>query len=117
MTANDIHGIEHGWTVKTADGHAIGSVEETTDTYILVKSGLINVDRRYLPAGALEHVRGELKQVEVSLSREEIDAGDWSEPPAEGPRLVGAPLNPELEMQDQPHAETAKRSIHQPPAE
>lgn len=93
MTANDIHGIESGWSVKTSDGHDIGSVEETTDRYILVKSGLLNVARRYLPAATLEHVRPEMHEIAISLRQEEVDAGDWSEPPAHGPRTEGAPLN------------------------
>ena len=93
MTQNDIHGIENGWSVKSADGEGVGSVEETTDRYILVKSGLINTSHRYLPAATLEHVRPELKEIGISLTAEEVEHGDWSEPPAEGPRSEGAPLN------------------------
>ena len=93
MSDNDIHGIETGWSVKTADGQSIGSVEETTDRYILVKSGLINASHRYLPAVTLAHVRPELKEIGISLTAEAVEEGDWSEPPAEGPRSEGAPLN------------------------
>ena len=93
MTTNDIHGIESGWSVKAADGQGVGSVEETTDRYILVKSGLINASRHYLPAATLAHVRPELKEIGISLTAAEVNEGDWSEPPAEGPRAEGAPLN------------------------
>ena len=93
MTQNDIHGIENGWSVKSADGAGIGSVEETTDRYILVKSGLINPSHHYLPAATLEHVRPELKEIGISLTAEAVEQGDWSEPPTEGPRSEGAPLN------------------------
>jgi hypothetical protein len=93
MTQNDIHGIENGWSVKSVDGSGIGSVEETTDRYILVKSGLINPSHRYLPAAVLEHVRPELKEIGISLTAEAVEQGDWSEPPTEGPRSEGAPLN------------------------
>ncbi|MBA2632472.1 MAG: hypothetical protein H0U86_05670 [Chloroflexi bacterium] len=93
MSENDIHGIESGWSVKTADGQGIGSVEETTDRYILVKSGLINASHRYLPAATLAHVRPELKEIGISLTAEAVEQGDWSEPPTEGPRTEGAPLN------------------------
>lgn len=99
MTQNDIHGIENGWSVKTADGQGIGSVEETTDRYILVKSGLINAAHRYLPAATLEHVRPELKEIGISLTAEAVEQGDWSEPPAEGPRTEGAPLNVESDAE------------------
>lgn len=99
MTANDIHGIEKGWSVKSADGHGIGSVEETTETYILVKSGLINSTHRYLPAATLEHVRPELSEIGISLTADEIENGDWSEVPLEPPRSSGAPLN-EQEYED-----------------
>jgi hypothetical protein len=93
MTENDIHGIENGWSVKSADGQGVGSVEETTDRYILVKSGLINASHRYLPAATLAHVRPEMKEIGISLTAEAVEQGDWSEPPAEGPRSEGAPLN------------------------
>ena|SRR5688500_14698671 len=95
MSDNVIHGIQQGWTVKTADGNAVGSVEETTDRYILVKSGLINPTHRYLPAVTLAHVRPELNEIGISLTQEEFEGGDWAEPPAEGPRSEGAPLNAE----------------------
>jgi len=95
MSSNDIHGIEHGWKVKTSDGHDIGSVEETADTYILVKSGLINSTQRYLPAVSLAHVRPEMKEIGISLTQEAVEAGDWSEPPIEAPRTENAPINDE----------------------
>lgn len=95
MTSNDIHGIEHGWAVKTSDGQHVGSVEETTDRYILVKTGLINASHHYLPATALAHVRPEMKEVGVALTHDQVTDGDWSQPPAEPPRSEGAPLNAE----------------------
>ena len=108
MTTNDIHGIEKGWSVKTADDQGVGHVEETTDRYILVKTGLINATHHYLPAATLAHVRPELKEIGISLTARtrstrsmviisltaaEVTEGDWSEPPSEGPRTEGAPLN------------------------
>jgi hypothetical protein len=93
MSDNDIHGIQPGWTVKSVDGQSVGSVEETTDRYILVKSGLINASHHYLPAATLAHVRPELREIGIGLSQAEFDEGDWSEPPAEPPRSEGAPLN------------------------
>lgn len=95
MSRNDIHGIGEGWTVKSSDGHSVGTVEETTDRYILVKDGLLNAEHRYLPAVALAHVRAEVREVDVALSEAEVKEGDWSEPPARGPRRKGAPLNAE----------------------
>lgn len=99
MSNNDIHGIQKGWAVKTADGHGIGSVEETTDRYILVKSGLVNTAERYLPAAALEHVRPEVSEIGISMTQGQVEEGDWSEPPAEGPRREGAPLNADSDEQ------------------
>jgi hypothetical protein len=93
MSDNDIHGIGSGWSVKTADAQGVGTVEETTDRYILVKSGLVNASHSYLPAATLAHVRPELKEISISLTAAEVEEGDWSEPPAEGPRTEGAPLN------------------------
>ena len=99
MSDNDIHGIQQGWTVKSVDGESVGTVEETTDRYILVKSGLINAEHRYLPAVALAHVRSELNEAGISLSAQEVEEGDWSEPPAHGPRREGAPLNLDAEQE------------------
>jgi hypothetical protein len=93
MSDNDIHGIRSGWTVKSVDGQSVGSVVETTDRYILVKSGLINASHHYLPAATLAHVRPELREIGIALSQAEFDEGDWSEPPSEPPRSEGAPLN------------------------
>jgi hypothetical protein len=93
MSDNDIHGIQSGWTVKSADGQSVGSVEETTDRYILVKSGLINTSHHYLPAATLAHVRPELSEIGIGITQAEFDEGDWSEAPSEPPRSEGAPLN------------------------
>ncbi|MCV0402895.1 MAG: hypothetical protein K5924_04180 [Chloroflexi bacterium] len=93
MSTNDIHGIERGWKVQSADHGDLGTVEEVTDRYILVKSGLVNASHRYLPAATLSHVRPDQKEIEISLRSGEVEEGDWSAPPAEGPRTEGAPLN------------------------
>lgn len=102
MSDNDIHGIERGWSVKSVDGQSIGSVEEVTETYILVKSGLINTDHRYFPAGVLEHVRPEMSEIGISLTQEQVDEAEWSEVPTEPPRTSGAPLNEEEYADDDP---------------
>ena len=104
MSDNDIHGIEKGWEVKAADGHGIGTVEETTHTYILVKSGLINSTHRYFPAVTLEHVRPERHEIGISLTQAQVDEGDWSQPPIEAPRSEGAPLNEEAYVDDDPRS-------------
>ena len=112
MSSNDIHGIGKGWSVKTIDDENVGSVEETTERYILVKSGLISAERRYFPAASLEHVRPDMKEISLGLTEDEVEAGDWSEPPDELPRLAGAPLNPDMENADDvPRAETAREAL------
>ena len=114
MSTNDIHGIEAGWSVKTADGADIGSVERTTDRYILVKSGLVNGEHRYLPAATLAHVRPEMKDIGVSLSKAEIEAGDWSQEPLEGPRTEGAPLNDAAYDETDPVSSSTVRDPEKP---
>ncbi len=116
MSSNDIHGIESGWSVKASDGEAVGSVEETTDRYILVKSGLINAARYYLPAATLAHVRPEVKEIGISLTAAEVKDGDWSEPPAHGPRTEGAPLNVDSDAEvDEIMHTTAPAAPERPP--
>jgi hypothetical protein len=34
-----------------------------------------------------------MKEIGISLTQADVEAGDWSEPPVEGPRSEGAPLN------------------------
>lgn len=93
MSTNDIHGIESGWSVKTRDGEDIGNVEEANERFILVKSGLLGSAQRYFPSVTLAHVRPEMKEIGISVSKEEVEAGDWSTEPTELPRTEGAPLN------------------------
>lgn len=89
MSTNDIHGIESGWKVRTADGEAVGSVEEATPRYIDVRSGLLNPTHRFLPASTLTHVRPEMGEIGISLTVDELELGDWSQPPLEPPRVTG----------------------------
>ena len=98
MSTNDIHGIESGWSVKTADGADIGNVEEANERFILVKAGLLSAEQRYFPSVTLAHVRPEMKEIGISVSKEEVDAGDWSTEPTDLPRTEGAPLNAEGEV-------------------
>jgi hypothetical protein len=114
MSTNDIHGIGHGWSVKSADGENVGSVEETTETYILVKSGHVNATHRYLPAAVLEHVRPEMKQIGISLMKDEFETGDWSTIPTEPPRSEGAPLNEEAYEEADPIAAGTVRDPDRP---
>jgi hypothetical protein len=93
MSTNDIHGIESGWKVITVDGTGVGSVADTTETYIEVTSGLISHTHRYLPAATLAHVRPEVKQIGISLTHDEIEDGDWSQPPLLAPSTGGAPID------------------------
>jgi hypothetical protein len=114
MSSNDIHGIEQGWSVKTADGQSIGTVEETTETYILVKSGLLNTAHRYLPAATLAHVRPELKEIGISLTKDVVEASDWSEAPTDPPRTEGAPLNEDAYEETDPVAAGTIRGPEKP---
>ncbi len=95
MSTNDIHGVERGWKVKSSDDEDIGTVVEASERHILVKSGLISTTERYLPSASLAHVWPEQKEIGISLTSADIEAGDWSEPPDDGPRTEGAPLNEE----------------------
>lgn len=113
MSSNDIHGIEPGWSVKTADGSDVGSVVETTGTYIAVKSGLLNPTHRYLPAATLAHVRPELGEIGIALSQADVEDGDWSDPPLTPPRTEGAPLNTDADEVD-PVAASAARGPEKP---
>lgn len=96
MSANDIHGIEHGWTVKSHDGQTLGTVEETTEAYILVKDGLINSTKHYVRSVHLAHVRPDEKEIGLDLAKDEFASQDWSDPNVEPPRW-DVPIHAEAE--------------------
>ena len=92
-STNDVTAVEPGWSVKTDDDHKAGTIKEVTDRYFLVSSGTFGGQELYLPLATLEHVRPEFKEIGISLTQAEFEEGDWSQPPTEGPRTSGAPLN------------------------
>ena len=111
MSDNDIHGIESGWTVKSHDGHSLGTVEETTEAYILLKDGLINPSHHYLPSVHLAHVRPEKKEVGLDLTQEAFQAGDWSNPNVEPPRW-DVPLHEDVDEDDEP--DPMRQTVREP---
>ena len=89
-STNDVTAVEPGWSVRTDDDQKAGTIKEVTDRYFLVSSG---GEDRYIPLATLDHVRPEFKRIGISLTHAEFEEGDWSQPPTEGPRTSGAPLN------------------------
>lgn len=89
-STNDVTAVEPGWSVRTDDDQKAGTIKEVTDRYFLVSS---SGPDRYIPLATLDHVRPEFKRIGISLTHAEFEEGDWSQPPAHGPRTSGAPLN------------------------
>ena len=97
MSENDIHGIQQGWTVKSVDDQSVGTVEERRTDTSSSRPASLATTHLYLPAVTLAHVRPELNEIGPAEGAEEVEQGDWSEPPARGPRREGAPLNADSE--------------------
>jgi uncharacterized protein (TIGR02271 family) len=82
----DIRQIERGWDVFGADDAKVGDVSDVRDTYIVVSSGWIFTSERYIPVSAIAGI--EHDRVYLDVSKDEIEAQGWDQPPA--PRTMAA---------------------------
>lgn len=66
-------------TLYSRDGEKIGHVDEVNPQFFVVSKGLLGREQLYLPRTGDE--RREDDRVYASLTKEEIDVGDWSQRP------------------------------------
>jgi len=69
-------------TLCSRDGEKIGHIDEVNPQFFVVSKGLLGREQLYLPRTGDE--RREEDRVYVSLTKDEIDGGDWSQRPEGG---------------------------------
>jgi PRC-barrel domain len=72
---------EVGTLVFGSDGEDIGEITDVQPGYFQVKKGLIFRKEVYLPLTAITGTALGGDGVTINLTKDEIDNGDWSEPP------------------------------------
>ncbi len=66
-------------TLYSRDGEKIGHIDELNPQFFVVSKGLLGREQLYLPRAGDE--RREEDRVYVSLTKDEIEGGDWSQRP------------------------------------
>ena len=77
--------IELGTNVYGSDGEKIGSVAETQNQYFVIEKGFIFTTDIYIPMSAV--VGRDEDGIRLSMTKDEIDHGDWSSPPVLGDQI------------------------------
>ena len=71
--------LETGTTVYGSDGEKIGDIAEVQNNYFVIEKGFIFTTDIYIPTSA---VAGQDDDgVRLSMTKDEIENGDWSNPP------------------------------------
>jgi hypothetical protein len=73
---------EPGTLVFSSDGEEIGEITEVQGDFFHVKKGMIFRKEVYLPLSSIVGTALGGDGIQVNLTRDEIESGDWSEPPA-----------------------------------
>ena len=66
-----------GTSAYTSDGEKIGDIVEVQSNYFVVEKGIIFTSDLYIPMSAIDSRDDEA--VRLSLTKDEIDNGDWSD--------------------------------------
>lgn len=74
--------VEVGWSVFGSDGEKIGEVAEVRGEYLIVPKGLLFKTDLYVPLSAIS--RAEYDRVQLTKSKDEIEAQGWGAPPEGG---------------------------------
>lgn len=72
---------ETGTLVFSSDGEEIGPITQATSEYVQVKKGMIFRKEIYLPLSSIVGTALGGDGVQVNLTRDEIESGDYSAPP------------------------------------
>jgi hypothetical protein len=81
METTNITPPEVGTLVFGSDGEEIGEITDVGPGYFQVKKGLIFRKDVYLPLTSITGAALGGDGVTINLTKEEIENGDWSEPP------------------------------------
>jgi hypothetical protein len=82
MQATNITPPEVGTLVFGSDGEEIGEISSVGPDYVQIKKGLLFRKEIYIPLTAITGAALGGDGVTISLTKDEIESGDWSQPPA-----------------------------------
>jgi len=71
--------LQVGTTVYSSDGDKIGDIAEVQPNYFVIEKGFIFTEDLYIPASAV--AASDADGVRLNLTKDEIDAQDWSSVP------------------------------------
>jgi len=75
----DLAQVQHGWDVYGVDGDKIGDVGQVSDGYLVVSKGFFFPRERYVPAAAIVRLEGD--RVYLNVTKADLDAERWDNPP------------------------------------
>ncbi len=97
MQTTNITPPEVGTLVFGSDGEEIGEVTEVQSGYMKLKKGILFRKEVYIPLTAITGTALGGDGVTINLTKEEIENGDWSSPPA-----TGEETTPDSDVTDRP---------------
>jgi PRC-barrel domain len=82
MPTTNITPPELGTHVFASDGEEIGKISDVQPGYFQIKKGTFRHTEVYLPLTAITGTALGGDGVMVEMTKDEVESGDWSQPPA-----------------------------------
>lgn len=82
MQTTNVTPPEAGTLVFSADGEEIGEITQSTSEYVQVKKGMIVRKAVYIPLSTIVGTALGGDGVQISLTKEQVESGDYAEPPS-----------------------------------
>ena len=82
MQTTNVTPPETGTLVFSADGEEIGEITRVEPDYFQIKKGMIFRKEVYLPLSSIVGTALGGDGVQVNVTKDEIEDGDWSQPPS-----------------------------------
>ena len=82
--------IQSGTTVYGSDGEKIGDVAEVANNYFVIEKGFIYTEDIFIPMSLVSRHRDGDDAIDLTISKDELESGDWSSPPTAATGATGA---------------------------
>jgi uncharacterized protein YrrD len=82
MQTTNLTPPEVGTHVFGSDGEEIGTISDVGPGYFHIKKGFFHKEEVYLPLDSITGTALGGDGVMINLTKEDIQSGDWSQPPA-----------------------------------
>ena len=105
MHTSNLTPPEAGTLVFGSDGEEIGEITEVQPDYFRLKKGLLFRKDVYIPLAAITGTALGGDGVTVTMTKDEIENGDWSSPPAPGDASEAGPTvehTPDTDVTERP---------------